>query len=384
MEKELGAAIRALDEGRFEDALAILEPLAESDSDNPEVLLYLGIAYVQTEQPEKAARVLGKAEGMVEEHCILCLFLGRALESLGNLYEAEQCLRRAVALEPHAQEAWEDLVAVLFARRHYGEALMVLEEASQYFPHLPTLTILRAVCYFRLGDYSASEACWRQMVGQCPQSATARAGLVEALITLGRYAEAQEVLRDMQQLGARGSKYHLLHAELLVHAGEYDRAVELLGSVLAERPHSIVALSLMAVAQYRRGTVSEAMYYLRLAESNESTHTQSWRPLMKAYRALGMDDRVIRCLDRGTYADVGAAAPWIALAVEYRRRQMADLEVNAWRKSIELRQYVKVTCPSCGVTSRLRCRHHHIEIPGTQYCERCDGEVPLPAALAVS
>ncbi|TET13308.1 MAG: tetratricopeptide repeat protein, partial [Candidatus Thorarchaeota archaeon] len=111
-DEDLSLALEALEGGRFDEAVVLLERLVELDDENPDILVYLGIAYVQTETPAKAVDVLRNASELVEEHSVLSLFLGRALKALGHLHEAETELRKAVRLDPRAQDAWRDLADV--------------------------------------------------------------------------------------------------------------------------------------------------------------------------------------------------------------------------------------------------------------------------------
>ena len=128
---DLDTALNALDQGRFEEATSILEKLIEIEGDDPELLVYLGIAYVQSENPQSAVDVLERADELVEEHCIISLFLGRALKALNRLDEAEAQLRRAIRLDAGVSEAWLDLANIYYTRNEFGIACAVLWNIKQ-------------------------------------------------------------------------------------------------------------------------------------------------------------------------------------------------------------------------------------------------------------
>ena len=61
------------------DTIAALEPIVEEDEENVDAMVILGMAYVQAEMPEKAVEILEVADEQVEQHCVVELFLGKAL-----------------------------------------------------------------------------------------------------------------------------------------------------------------------------------------------------------------------------------------------------------------------------------------------------------------
>ncbi|MHA2396890.1 MAG: tetratricopeptide repeat protein, partial [Candidatus Thorarchaeota archaeon] len=76
-EEIISSAMEALEEGRPHDAIVALEPLVEQDDEDVDALVCLGMAYVQAEMPAKAVSVLEQADELVEQHCVIELFLGR-------------------------------------------------------------------------------------------------------------------------------------------------------------------------------------------------------------------------------------------------------------------------------------------------------------------
>ncbi|TFF96742.1 tetratricopeptide repeat protein, partial [Candidatus Thorarchaeota archaeon] len=112
----------AISQGRFADAIQILEPLFLDGCEEPDVLLYLGMAYLQIEKAENAVDVLERAADQVEDHCILDMLLGRAYTATGCFESAEIYLERAITREPELVEAWIDLGKVLYFSHQYGEA----------------------------------------------------------------------------------------------------------------------------------------------------------------------------------------------------------------------------------------------------------------------
>ena len=121
----------AIEEDRIDEAIEILEPKVKGYNPEPDSLVYLGIAYVQADRPKDAIKVLRRAQDMVEDHCVVALFLGRALRGVGKLDEAEEELRRAISLDSDEPENWSELGKLLYDKGTYKEDTQILELKAQ-------------------------------------------------------------------------------------------------------------------------------------------------------------------------------------------------------------------------------------------------------------
>ena len=279
----LKAARDALEEERFEEAIDILENLLEDDETDPEVLVYLGIAYVQTEQPDKAIEVLRRAEDEVEDHCVLCLFLGRALKAHGDFDEAANCLRRAVDLEPSRPEAWEDLANVLYEMKEYGSTVKVLEDALNHLPENVSLRALNAISYYRLGDYTTAESEWALVTQQRPESIMALTNLAYMRVIQNHHSEIGDIVEKIRKIDSSDYRYLLLKGEMLLQKGEMEEAVKYCQKVIESHPTNIEALSRLVIAYHRLSQFEKRDEYLKLALDNMDNHTQCWRGLFDMY-----------------------------------------------------------------------------------------------------
>ncbi|MGY5875584.1 MAG: tetratricopeptide repeat protein [Candidatus Thorarchaeota archaeon] len=383
MKGTLESAMEALDEGRFQEALETLEELVNSGDADPEVLIYLGIAYVQTEQPAKAIEVLREVVEEVEDHCVPCLFLGRALKALGRLSEAEGYLRRAVSLDPGTHEPWEDLGNILFSQKEYGPAAEVLREATKRYPENASMRGLYAICFHRLGDYTGAEKEWAAVMKMRPDSIMATANYAYILTILGRYIEARPIIEQLGKLDATDYRYLMLKGELLFQSNKLEEAKHELESVLDNGFSRIQVITRLAVIEHRLGNKEKSDCYLKLSAEAIDEHPQCWRGLNFTYQEIGMENRVVDTLLHGTQADKGSAAPWIALAKEYRRLGQRDEETHAWTMSFRLRGYIKLQCHNCEQEIRVPYDNGMtIDFDQTSTCESCMTPLSLMQSLS--
>jgi len=378
-------AMLALEEGRPHDAITALEPVVEEDDENVDALVCLGMAYVQAEMPEQAVKVLEQAEELVEQHCVVELFLGRALWALGKLDYAEDKIREAHRLDSTEPEVWLDLARILYRKCEYKEALMYLQQSLEQFPDELELIGLYALTLYRLGDITAATSEWAKVHRFNPDLMAAVSNYAYLLLIQNRSFEAAPFVGHANIVDSDDYRAQILLGELRFQSGEHDGAKECFKRVVDEDPVNIEALSRLAVLAHLGRDIEGCQHYLMRAEAELGRDPESWRSLCDMYPLLGLSEKYIECLIKWTQADAGAAAPWIALASEYDKQGKLEYARNAWRVVFELRGYVKIRCDDC----KTETRFEYDETKGFDVyqeiaCHACGTKINMPAGLAVT
>jgi len=383
-DEDLSLALEALEEGHFDEAVMLLERLAELDDENPDVLVYLGIAYVQTEMPAKAVDILRKASELVEEHSVLSLFLGRALKALGHLHEAETELRRAVRLDPRAQDAWRDLVNVLVDEHEYAAAIHVAEKGLERFSRDAALRTLFALSLHRLGDYTASTEEWANVHALRPDLLMAAVSCAHDFLIQGLHNEAHPFVAHASNLDDQDNRPKILRSELHMQRGEDEAALKILQTIADSGSLDAPVLARLAVLTHRAGDSEARDEYIRRTEEAIVDTPQGWRALYYIYNLLAWNDEAVDCLIRGTLDDAGSASPWIALANVYTQLGKTEDAEHAWGVSFGLRRYVKIHCASCGLDMRIPYENgNYFNLSESRTCEKCGKTMQMPASLAI-
>jgi tetratricopeptide (TPR) repeat protein len=115
-----------LDGNRAAEARPHFERLYERDPDNPQVLLGLARCRRSDGQPTEAARLLDRLPRAAASDVVALVERGQVAQGLGRTQEAEQSLRRAVAVAPNDPAAQYALYGVL-RKRNSPEAATVLQ-----------------------------------------------------------------------------------------------------------------------------------------------------------------------------------------------------------------------------------------------------------------
>ncbi|MBD3407630.1 MAG: tetratricopeptide repeat protein [Candidatus Lokiarchaeota archaeon] len=381
--QRLAIAVDALENGRFKEAVTILEELVETTADDPDILMYLGIAYVQNEQPEDALDILEKAKDLVEDHCVLYLFLGRAQKAVGHLEDAEHTLRKAIELDSLQPEAWEDLAGVLYARGKYAESIACIEDALVYFPEAISLRALNAMAYNRLGDRTGALCEWEYIHELAPDSKMGLINYAYTLLMLQKPQDAAPFVRKAIEVAPSDHKSWVLSTELAMQQEKYNLAFDNVQKALELNSKCTHVLGRYTVIKNELG-MSDYSETLAEFEKQIADQSQRWRGLYYVYKHLGMTDEAIKSLQDGTKEDCDAAAPWIALAHEYAQMGMDEESLEAWKVSIRLRNYIKVHCDACDKDMRIPAKTSggKIRIPDIIKCNGCGEHIPLPQGLS--
>ena len=375
----------ALEEGRPHDAISTLEPVVKDDDENVDALVCLGMAYVQAEMPAEAVKVLELAEELVEQHCVVELFLGRALWALGKVDHAEDRIREAHRLDDSEPEVWLDLARILYRKCEYKEAMLYLQQALEQFPDELELIGLYALTLYRLGDFTDATREWAKVHRLNPELMAAVSNYAYLLLIQKRSFEAAPFVGHANIVDPDDYRAQILLGELRFQSGEHDGAKESFRKVINQDPVNIEALAKLAVLAHLARDSETSNEYIQRAEAELGRDPESWRGLCGMYPLLGKTEDYIECLVRWTKADPGAAAPWVALAHEYDKQGKLEHARNAWRVVFELRGYVKINCHGCATEIRFQYDETKgFDVYQAFVCEDCGTKINMPIGLALT
>ncbi|UCE11137.1 MAG: tetratricopeptide repeat protein [Candidatus Thorarchaeota archaeon] len=383
MTKILKRAAEAIQEGRFAEILPLLESASKAADPDPEVLVYLGIVYVQLEEPAKAVEVLQKVQEQVEDYCVVSLFLGRALHGLGRFDEAAFELKKALSMDPSPFEGWTDLGDLLITMKEFGEAAQTLEMALKHFPDEPALRSLYATTLHKLGDYRGAAKEWGIVSQLTPDSVMALSNHAYLLLLQRKVSEAEPIISRAEKIDPKDCRLKILHAEILIQRGEYKEAETFLMDAVESDDCYPPALARLAVTSFKQGNDALFSRYLQKTKEALVEDPDKWWALYYIYRLIGWTERMTDVLIDGTKEDRGSAAPWVTIACHYESMGMLEDAEQAWQVSFRIRRYVKLYCKHCGEDSRIPYDDAHgfdIHVPLT--CEKCESDIAMPQGLA--
>jgi arylsulfatase A-like enzyme/Flp pilus assembly protein TadD len=119
------------DSGRANQAVPLLEPLAQDPDADADTLNALGIAYAQSGHAEKAARVFERVLAQTPDSGIPLANLGVLALQRGDLAAARRAFEHAIQVDPHSSQAFGGLGVVLVRTGDRARAVDAWKQAFQ-------------------------------------------------------------------------------------------------------------------------------------------------------------------------------------------------------------------------------------------------------------
>jgi protein O-GlcNAc transferase len=251
---KIDQAIAFAQAGDLAKAEALLDPIAKSDPDLPEVNHQLGMVYVRTGRTDAGLQLLRKAVAIRPEESLYWNNLGAACLAIERSQEAVDAVKKALAIDAKNFMAWQNLG---LGQRDLGDR----GAAAEAFDRANALGSLDA----------SSLACWGECLG-----------------ALRRFAEAEAVVRRGLDLSKDDPAILTLLGWLLSEQGKNDEARETFRRSLDLKADQFLAAFNYAILSLRAGDGEVGLRWLRRATSIEPNSVPAWRTLALE---LGRQDR---------------------------------------------------------------------------------------------
>ncbi len=291
--------------GAFEQASAVLRPLAERDDADPGVLYNAGRAAEGLALPEQAAAYYGRSlevRPLSPALRALGMMLGRA----GRAGDAYVFLRPWTAANPDDHEARRAAAAGAIALERVPEAEALLEPLS---PDEPDVKVLRAQVRLQRGDPwgAINELRLLEAEPPLPLEGVVRRTLARAYLVVGEAEGALEQMKLLEDAGRPEDAVILARASF--QAGRLQEALDVLAPIaepLSDSPRpddDAPPVARDIVLEYGRylhaaGEADRAVPFLRLAVELAPRSPEAFQALGQALAASGRRDEAKRVLGR--------------------------------------------------------------------------------------
>ncbi len=189
------------------------------------------------------------------ENAGLHFSLGKLLQELERLDEAELAYRQAIALKPRHAEAHRQLSLVLARQNRHDEALAAARQAIESDPENAGLLFSLGKLLQKLERLDEAELAYRQAIALKPRHAEAHCQLSLILVRQNRHDEALAAARQAIESGPENAGLHFSLGNLLQELERLDEAELAYRHAIALKPQHAEAhrqLSLVLARQKRR------------------------------------------------------------------------------------------------------------------------------------
>jgi Tfp pilus assembly protein PilF len=197
----------ALAKTRVQDAIRELRQAIELDPRNYVARHALGMALQRTGDLDGAASEFQRANELsaaADRHSEAVLHTNKGIESLkqGDLSQALEALRSALAAEPDFADAHHYLGIAYSASGKWGEASREFTAASQKKPSDPEIHFNFGVALVRQGDWQGAIREFNSVTAIRPGHPQAHCWLADALSRIGDKQRSQSELEKARELGS--------------------------------------------------------------------------------------------------------------------------------------------------------------------------------------
>ena len=266
---------------------------------------------------DAALEVLGGAVAADPSDARLQHHYGAALVKSSRLSRAIWPLRRAAADPAYAVRSGTLLAQTQFMASDNGDAVRSAERVLELDPDNFVAGSTRARALLKLNDFELALEAFDVLLEQRPGEIEVMQGRLEALLRLGRAAEAAELIEDLKvasgeqlvpdpQLAAR---LCAMEATFVAERGEDEQAIELFDACLAEYPDSPLARRFAIDFYDARGEPESANQVLVEMIDRNPTSVGVRQELASRLRLAGRSDEARVLLQQGA-EQAGTMRAW--------------------------------------------------------------------------
>jgi tetratricopeptide (TPR) repeat protein len=177
--------------GKADQGLAILEDIARTHNDDPEALVALAQAYVDTNRAPQAVKLLQDAQTRLPGEATIALELGAVFDKQKKFNDAENVLRQLIAREPNNAIALNYLGYMLAERgERLGESVDYLKRALALDPENGSYLDSIGWAYYKDGKFDLALDSLKKAADQLTTNSVVQDHYGEILYRLGRYNDA--------------------------------------------------------------------------------------------------------------------------------------------------------------------------------------------------
>jgi tetratricopeptide (TPR) repeat protein len=286
----LGVALRL--QGRADEAVAVLDPLAAAQPHVPDLLYETALAHSALGESRKAIRLLERVTALEARHAKAWRALGDEKSLIGE--DADKAYAEHIKASVNDPKLIEAATALVENRLAVAERLL-----RPFLKENPTdagaIRMLAEVAA-RLGRYDDAERLLSRALALVPSFAPARHNYASVLLRQNKPGEALAQADVLLRSDARNPGYRALRAATLSQLGEYAQASLSYESLLKDFPNQPKGWMSYGHTLKTLGRQSEGVEAYRKAAAQLPSLGEAWWSLanLKTFRFTPEDIRTVR------------------------------------------------------------------------------------------
>ena len=230
--------------------------------------------------------------------------LAKAYAGNGQIAEALDTFRAAIALNPHDERQYSDLAMLSMDHQSPEVALGVLDAGIRNNPKSASLHTMRGSIYAQIAKNERAQEDFETADRLSPTQMSGTIGMGVLLRDDGNLDRAQTLLETKLKSNSDDPVLNYMLADILIRKGaapgqpEFTRAERLLTSATARKPDFAQAHAELGKLQMKAGRLPTAIEHLELATKLDPMDRTALNQLVAAYRRSGRTDEAAHVATR--------------------------------------------------------------------------------------
>jgi putative PEP-CTERM system TPR-repeat lipoprotein len=227
--------------GANQEAREVLEPLAEKDVDDAELLAAIATSAVASGDLRAGAKYFEQVAALQPDNAGVRAQIGAIKVSLGEEEQGLEDLERAIEADPKLDRAQVQLILTYLKRKEFDEAIAAAERLQEASPDNPAGPTLIGIAHVGKGDASAAKAAFRRALEILPGAPDASGNLAALEVLEGNTEEAVAILHEALEKNPDHLRTLLRVAQLEYRTGEAAKAEERLDAYIKDHTDALAA-----------------------------------------------------------------------------------------------------------------------------------------------
>ncbi|MBI1732744.1 MAG: sulfotransferase [Gammaproteobacteria bacterium] len=317
--------------GDTERAEALCSEAVQRDGRDVNMLALHGAVLLKMRRMTDAEQALRRAIALAPSFAKPREDLGQLLLRTGRTQEAATELRHAVRLEPALDQAWFNLGKALAALGHGREADAAFERSFELVPERKALAYASKAHHE--GKLDEAERAYRDVLRRNPGNVDALRLLAGIALQARRQDEAERLLRKALALAPDFVAAHVDLAQLLKEQDRIEEAIESLRAALGIEPDNARTHFLLGGTLAPAALTHEAIESYRRALALNPNHAGAWLGLGHTLKTVGNVDEAIHAYHESARLRPNNGEIYWSLA-NLKTYRFSDAEVAAMEEKI--------------------------------------------------
>lgn len=229
-------ALEAFQQGRYQQAAALLQRQLQADPSNAPALHLLGIVRAHLGELDAASALLDRVIDLVPRAASAHMDRGNVALSLGQIELAMRAYRRAIEIDPELADAYLNLGHALRQSGDTVGAINYYEKSVDLQNQSVNAWFALGDAHFTLGDFTGALTAYTRTLALQPKHIDAMLNRGTALFNLNRHADAAACFRQVLLIIPDHAEALAKYGNAKIQLGEFEESVQTLTRAVSIRP----------------------------------------------------------------------------------------------------------------------------------------------------